>query len=951
MNVTGGVNDTASAIGVLEIKGVLRYDFEDAVHGAANLLKTEQHYKWLTPPGCSSHINSVTIEFCEMSQIQAIKVVNAYSKFIEVKVGAKTPEGYSYSTLLSKQTLMPGLTTSQPFATKTFSKELSEKWSARKWDRVRIEVSVLKNLGRTSADNDATVPFGLSLIEFYGPTPRKFRLAKQNTPQMMLLSRASLARRSLTGIEKTDSHQFLARLRRKNNGEVPLGSSAQQSKATRALLRVQAKAHEDSLAAHPPRAPDGAPDKGSAGPSHVPWTQARLLDAVCGFNDAFSTRINTMMGTYADSVPAVRRASIRDELLGEHALPPHNVWAAKGFWWDGHAGYKPPLHRRAGADATPSSVAPQATGSAPTSGTGNRHCRKRTTSDSDIDSDADHATHTRRPAVHRPRKRTTTPSAVSPAGRHNEMGRVRCKYGAECYQKNPEHRRKFWHGHAPAARSTARASAEPSLDPSAGTAPRRQSASHVVPRAEPATPDAGRHTTLGRECSSATSDSEQEPLRATATYDDDTCSDSEEAENNTLSVPTHPSAACTRTPSVRANTDTRDGSPLHDAPTNDSNNDPTDLDTECTPTCMVCGNATRRLTVRKPGANFGRPFYTCTSTCNFFLWGDSTKTSASDAAHGPVSTLERTAPLAPRRRRQTAVRHHVDVKTPTAHKASATTAATPPSAAKPLPKARTALSPREATSTSTAPFNTASHRDAPKCGCGQAANARTVQKEGPNKGRPFFTCASCSFFQWGDVATPNVPEVVCKCSKPARVCVVRKDGHNKGRSFHTCATCNFFQWVAQASSSQHAQRGGDDTAATHPAASPSPACPAREGGTAPVFCGSGRSDTTTARSAAAPTTAPSVPEPAIPLKSSNPSVTSSLGASVGTNVFTIVDSGDESAGDVASPTRTSAATLGSTVWPDSDGCEDVAMVACPICAQAFEACIIAIHSATCTNYT
>eukprot|EP00041_Stephanoeca_diplocostata_P032099 m.1018643 g.1018643 ORF g.1018643 m.1018643 type:complete len:77 (-) comp24086_c0_seq25:7047-7277(-) len=65
MNVTGGVNDTASAIGVLEIKGVLRYDFEDAVHGAANLLKTEQHYKWLTPPGCSSHINSVTIEFCE----------------------------------------------------------------------------------------------------------------------------------------------------------------------------------------------------------------------------------------------------------------------------------------------------------------------------------------------------------------------------------------------------------------------------------------------------------------------------------------------------------------------------------------------------------------------------------------------------------------------------------------------------------------------------------------------------------------------------------------------------------------------------------------------------------------------------------------------------------------------------------------------------------------------
>lgn len=103
-------------------------------------------------------------------------------------------------TLLSKQTLMPGLKSTQPFASKTFSKELSEKWSARKWDRVRVEVSVLRNLGGTSAEKANITPFGLSFIEFYGPPPRKFRKPKQNTPQMVLLSRASSARRALSGI-------------------------------------------------------------------------------------------------------------------------------------------------------------------------------------------------------------------------------------------------------------------------------------------------------------------------------------------------------------------------------------------------------------------------------------------------------------------------------------------------------------------------------------------------------------------------------------------------------------------------------------------------------------------------------------------------------------------------------------------------------------------------------
>jgi len=47
--------------------------------------------------------------------------------------------------------------------------------------------------------------------------------------------------------------------------------------------------------------------------------------------------------------------------------------------------------------------------------------------------------------------------------------------------------------------------------------------------------------------------------------------------------------------------------------------------------------------------------------------------------------------------------------------------------------------------------------DSVQCGCGQNAKELTVQKEGPNKGRPFYACPKprgegCKFFQWGDEA-------------------------------------------------------------------------------------------------------------------------------------------------------------------------------------------------------
>ncbi|CAH1794681.1 unnamed protein product [Owenia fusiformis] len=51
-----------------------------------------------------------------------------------------------------------------------------------------------------------------------------------------------------------------------------------------------------------------------------------------------------------------------------------------------------------------------------------------------------------------------------------------------------------------------------------------------------------------------------------------------------------------------------------------------------------------------------------------------------------------------------------------------------------------------------------------KCNCNQPAKSLTVQKEGPNQGRPFYGCmkprneGQCGFFQWGDQpANPNPP--------------------------------------------------------------------------------------------------------------------------------------------------------------------------------------------------
>lgn len=122
-----------------------------------------------------------------------------------------------------------------------------------------------------------------------------------------------------------------------------------------------------------------------------------------------------------------------------------------------------------------------------------------------------------------------------------------------------------------------------------------------------------------------------------------------------------------------------------------------------------CGQEAVLLTVRKEGPNRGRQFYKCnSSSCNFFLWADSSHLGEGEA---------------------------------------------PTSSSRPLggslgrtPGSLGGFS--RPGSGSDSDGNTS-------CLCNQPAVTRTVQKDGPNKGRQFHTCAKprdqqCGFFQWID---------------------------------------------------------------------------------------------------------------------------------------------------------------------------------------------------------
>ncbi|XP_067859786.1 DNA topoisomerase 3-alpha [Heptranchias perlo] len=121
-----------------------------------------------------------------------------------------------------------------------------------------------------------------------------------------------------------------------------------------------------------------------------------------------------------------------------------------------------------------------------------------------------------------------------------------------------------------------------------------------------------------------------------------------------------------------------------------------------------CGQDALLLTVRKDGPNQGRTFYKCnTGSCNFFLWAD--QDAGNSEGHGGTVGRRSIAPGAGGFHR--------------------------------------------------AGNNGTSGGGETVCTCNQPAVTRTVQKDGPNKGRAFHTCSKpreqqCGFFQWAD---ENIP--------------------------------------------------------------------------------------------------------------------------------------------------------------------------------------------------
>uniref|UniRef100_A0A669D4P4 DNA topoisomerase n=1 Tax=Oreochromis niloticus TaxID=8128 RepID=A0A669D4P4_ORENI len=133
-----------------------------------------------------------------------------------------------------------------------------------------------------------------------------------------------------------------------------------------------------------------------------------------------------------------------------------------------------------------------------------------------------------------------------------------------------------------------------------------------------------------------------------------------------------------------------------------------------------CGQDALLLTVRKDGPNQGRQFYKCNAgSCNFFLWADQPSQQGAPQYRGP-----------------------------------------------PPPALRTSQPPRPSLGfRNTSEGSRGQEAGAPghlgqvMCNCNEAAVTRTVQKDGPNKGRMFHTCGKpreqqCGFFQWAD---ENVP--------------------------------------------------------------------------------------------------------------------------------------------------------------------------------------------------
>jgi hypothetical protein len=96
------------------------------------------------------------------------------------------------------------------------------------------------------------------------------------------------------------------------------------------------------------------------------------------------------------------------------------------------------------------------------------------------------------------------------------------------------------------------------------------------------------------------------------------------------------------------------------------------------------------------------------------------------------------------------------------------------------------------------------------CYCELRTILREVKKDGPNKGKLFYTCSNsydekCNYFMWKNESIRRIQNseenvnVLCKCNLPAIIREVFKDGPNKGKLFYTCSKnrdekCNYFMW-------------------------------------------------------------------------------------------------------------------------------------------------------------
>ncbi|KFQ18375.1 DNA topoisomerase 3-alpha, partial [Merops nubicus] len=173
-----------------------------------------------------------------------------------------------------------------------------------------------------------------------------------------------------------------------------------------------------------------------------------------------------------------------------------------------------------------------------------------------------------------------------------------------------------------------------------------------------------------------------------------------------------------------------------------------------------CGQEALLLTVRKEGPNQGRRFYKCSDgACNFFLWADEQSENRSNSA----------------------------------------------------PRGSTAKGPAgfRLPGGGRGPELLGSHSSGPGgaavCDCDQPAVTRTVQKEGPNKGRQFHTCSKpreqqCGFFQWADenlapgkaggctgysralgskAKRPNGPSSGTTAKKPRTCSICHQPGHTR----------------------------------------------------------------------------------------------------------------------------------------------------------------------------